>query len=89
MTGFKIYYEKATGNVVLTIPENPSAEPTTKEQDFSMYSVLQARIQETVDFIQLEFGQYQSEFHSARSWKVDQVPLLWREAVQKLIDADK
>lgn len=73
MIGFKIYYEKPTGNVVLTIPENSNdnAVPTSKEQDFAMYSVLQARNPEAIDFIQLEFGQYQADFQTARSWKVD------------------
>lgn len=73
MKCFKIYYEKQTGNVVLTIPENPNANtvPTTKEQDFAMYSVLQARNPETIDFIQLDFGQFQSDFQTARSWQVD------------------
>ncbi|MEB2301753.1 hypothetical protein LAV72_19295 [Lysinibacillus xylanilyticus] len=73
MLGFKIYYEKPTGNVVLTIPENSNdnAVQTTKEQDFAMYPVLQARDQEAVGFIQLEFGQYRSDFQTARSWQVD------------------
>jgi len=73
MLGKKLYFEKATGNVILTIPENPNenAVPTTKEQDFAIYSVLQARNPESVDFIQLEYGQYQAEFQSAISWSVD------------------
>ena len=51
MKGFKIYYEIQTGNVILTIPENPNANAvsTAKEQDFAMYSVLQARNPETID----------------------------------------
>ncbi|MFJ8516161.1 hypothetical protein [Lysinibacillus xylanilyticus] len=73
MIGFKIYYEKPTGNVVLTIPENSNnnAVQSTKEQDFAMYPVLQARNPETLNFIQLEFGQYQADFQTARSWQVD------------------
>lgn len=73
MIGVKIYFEKQTGNVVLTVPENPNANavPTTKEQDFAMYSVLQAREPEAVGFIQLDFGQYRSDFQTARSWQVD------------------
>jgi len=73
MIGFKIYYEIETGDVILTIPEknNFGAVETTKEQDFIMFDVLQARNPETIDFIQLEFGQYQSDFQTARSWKVD------------------
>ncbi|MFF2795399.1 hypothetical protein [Lysinibacillus xylanilyticus] len=73
MIGFKIYYEIETGDVILTIPEknNFGAVETTKEQDFIMFDVLQARNPETIDFIQLEFGQYQSDFQTARSWKVE------------------
>lgn len=73
MIGKKIYYEKSTGNVILTIPENPNrnAVPTTKEQDFQIYPILSARNPDSVDFIQLEYGQYQAEFQSASSWSVD------------------
>ncbi|MFJ7185821.1 hypothetical protein [Lysinibacillus xylanilyticus] len=73
MLGPKLYYDKTTGEVILTIPEknNFGAVETTKEQDFIMFDVLQARNPETIDFIQLEFGQYQSDFQTVRSWKVD------------------
>jgi hypothetical protein len=73
MVGYKIYYELSTGNVILTIPDNPNVDavPTTKEQDFSIYPVLAARAPETVGVIQLEYGQYKAEFQSARSWKVN------------------
>ncbi|MGE6602579.1 hypothetical protein ACQKEY_12715 [Lysinibacillus fusiformis] len=73
MIGFKIYYDKLTGEVILTIPEKSSSEAieTTKEQDFIMFNVLAARNPETVDFIQLPYGQYRSDFEIANSWKVD------------------
>ena len=73
MIGFKIYYEKLTGDVVLTIPEkhNSSAIETTKAQDFSMFDVLQARDPEAVEFIQFPYGKYHSDFEIANSWKVD------------------
>jgi len=75
MIGFKIYYEKATGNVFLTIPENHNskAKVTTKDEDFQMFSVLQARVKDSVDFIQLSYGKHRREFESANSWKVNQV----------------
>ncbi|WP_433595388.1 hypothetical protein [Lysinibacillus xylanilyticus] len=62
MTGFKIFYEKNTGDVILTIPEQNAvgALETTKEQDFIMFDVLQARNPASVDFIQLPYGQYRS-----------------------------
>lgn len=71
--GRKVYYELATGDVVLTTLEKPNinAVNTTKEQDFEIYDVLQARNPDTVGVIQLEFGQYQSEFQTAKSYKVN------------------
>lgn len=73
MIGHKIYYELSTGDVVLITPEKHSINTinTTKEQDFQMYDVLAARNPDTVGVIQLEYGQYQAEFQSARSVKVN------------------
>lgn len=73
MIGRKIYYELATGDVILITPEKHSenATNTTKEQDFQMYEVLAARNPDTVGVIQLEYGQYRAEFQSARSVRVD------------------
>ncbi|UZQ86044.1 hypothetical protein ODU73_000439 [Thermoclostridium stercorarium] len=73
MIGRKIYYELATGDVVLITEEKHglNAVNTTKEQDFQMYDVLAARNPDTVGVIQLEYGQYQAEFQSARSVKVN------------------
>lgn len=71
--GRKLYYELTTGDVILIIPEKhyENAVNTTKEQDFQMYDVLAARNPDTIGLIQLEYGQYQAEFQSARSVKVD------------------
>jgi len=73
MIGRKIYYELTTGDVILITPEKHSefAINTTKEQDFQMYDVLASRNPDTVGVIQLEYGQYQAEFQSARSVKVN------------------
>ena len=73
MVGRKIYYELSTGDVILITPEKHSENAicTTKEQDFQMYDVLAARNPDTVGVIQLEYGQYQVEFQSARSVKVN------------------
>ncbi len=73
MIGRKIYYELSTGDVILIVPEKHSenAVNTTKEQDFIMYDILAARNPETIGLIQLEYGQYQAEFQSAKSVKVD------------------
>lgn len=71
--GRKLYYELATGNVILITTEKhgENAINTTKEQDFQMYDVLAARNPESVGVIQLEYGQYRAEFQSCRSVKVD------------------
>lgn len=73
MIGRKLYYEKATGDVILIVPEKhgQNAINTTKEQDFQMYDVLAARNPDAIGLIQLEYGQYQAEFQSARSVKVN------------------
>jgi|GEM_PF-1382001 len=73
MIGPKLYFDRTTGEVILTIPEqnNASAVATTKEQDFIMFDVLSARNPEAVDFIQLSYGQYRSDFEIANSWKID------------------
>ncbi len=73
MIGRKIYYELATGDVVLITEEKHglNAVNTTKEQDFLLYSPLQVRDPDTVDFIQLEYGQYAAEIQSARAVHVD------------------
>ena len=73
MVGRKLYYELASGDVVLIVPEkhNENAINTTKEQDFQIYDVLQARNPEKIGVIQLEYGQYRGDFELAKSVKVD------------------
>ena len=71
--GHKLYYENATGDVILITPEkhNENAINTTKEQDFQMYDVLHGRNPMTIGVIQLEYGQYREEFQLASSVKVN------------------
>jgi hypothetical protein len=69
--GRKIYYELQTGDVVLVVPEKFSGIQTTKEQDFAMYETLSIRNPETVGVIQLEYGQYSSDFQTCNSVRVD------------------
>lgn len=71
--GRKIYYEIGTGDVILITGEKQglTAINTTKEQDFQMYSVLQARTAESIDVIQLAYGEYGADFQTASSIKVD------------------
>lgn len=69
--GRKIYYELLTGDSILVTPEKTNGSNTTKEQDFAIYNVLSARNPESVGVIQLEYGQYSSDFQTANSIKVD------------------
>ena len=71
--GRKIYYELATGDVVLIVPEkhHTNAINTTKEQDFQIYDVLQLRNPEQIGVIQLEYGELRGDFEKAKAVKVD------------------
>ncbi|WP_063848060.1 hypothetical protein NYE80_30945 [Paenibacillus sp. FSL H7-0357] len=65
--GRKIYFDKATGNVILDTGEMVGdVVKTTREQDFASFKVLNERVEETVGMIELEFGQYNVEFRE--SW---------------------
>lgn len=69
--GRKIYYELTTGDVVLTTLEKLNGTNTTKEQDFAMYDALQAYNPEAIGIMQLDYGEYASDFLTANSWRVD------------------
>lgn len=73
MIGKKIYYELETGNVVLTIPErhNENAVETTKEQDFIMFDVLQARNPSLIGIKQMGYREFQNDFNIANSFMID------------------
>jgi hypothetical protein len=70
--GRKIYYDKATGNVILDTGEMMGAViETTVDQDFETYQVLKERIRDTVDVIQLEFGAYAEDFAMCTGYRVN------------------
>ncbi|MCL6442087.1 MAG: hypothetical protein K6T83_01250 [Alicyclobacillus sp.] len=61
--GRKVYYELATGNVILDTGERQGAVvETTEEQDFAMYAALQPYQQSAVGVIQLAYGQDAQNF---------------------------
>lgn len=70
--GARIYWDKATGNVILNTghKSGPVVE-TTVEQDFETHIQLKERVPETVGMIQLEYGQYQQEFREGHKPNVD------------------
>ena len=71
--GRKIYYDKDTGDEVLTIPEkhHEGAIDTTKEQDFQVYSVLQNRDPDQINQLKIAYGDMRGDFERAKSWKVN------------------
>ena len=70
--GRRIYYEIATGNVILDTGERQGAVvPTTIEQDFQTYAALAQRVPDTVGVLELEFGQYAEDFAACNGYRVD------------------
>lgn len=80
--GKRIYYLKTTGDVAYTvgeqegwIVENPHElqDPplTKKEYDFKIYAELQKYNPDEVDFIELQFGEFKTEFAECTSYRVN------------------
>lgn len=70
--GRKIYYDKATGNVIIDTGERSGdVVETTVEQDFEVYRALNERVPETVGVLQLEYGQYIEDFIASNGYCVD------------------
>lgn len=70
--GSKIYYDKATGNVLVnTGDRSGDVIETTQEQDFAAYKALSERKPETVGVIQLEYGQYAQNFAECNGYRVN------------------
>lgn len=63
LIGRKIYFDKATGNVLVDTGERAGAVvETTQEQDFQTYAALAERVPSTVGCLQLEYGQDSDKF---------------------------
>jgi hypothetical protein len=70
--GRRIYYDKMTGNVIVDTGERSGCVvETTVEQDFQTYTALVERVPETVDWIQLEYGQFAQDFAACNRFCVD------------------
>jgi hypothetical protein len=70
--GRKIYYDKATGNVIVDTGEKTGAViETTVDQDFETYQALKERVRDTVGVIQLEFGAYAQDFAQCNGYRVN------------------
>jgi hypothetical protein len=74
--GRKIYYDKATGNIIVDTGERSgNVVETTIEQDFTTYSALAERIPETVGMIQLDYGQFLQDFAECNGVRVNPTTL--------------
>lgn len=70
--GKRIYYLKVDGRVILDTGEAEGwVNKTTVEQDFKIYEELQKYTRDSVDCIELEFGEFKTEFAECTSYKVD------------------
>lgn len=70
--GRRIYYDIVTGNVVLDTGERRgSVVRTTIEHDINVYKALSERNRDTVDVIELEYGQYAQDFSESNGYRVN------------------
>lgn len=70
--GRKIYYDKATGNVILDTGEKMGAVvETTIDQDIATFTALSERNRDTFDVLQLEYGQYAQDFAECNGYRVN------------------
>lgn len=70
--GARIYYDKATGNVIANTGDRAgSVVETTVEQDFDAYAALAERVPETVEMMQLAYEQRKQDFRECNGYRVD------------------
>jgi hypothetical protein len=74
--GRKIYYDKATGNVIIDTGEKKGyVVESTIDQDFETYRELKERVRDTVGVIQLEYGQFANEFATSTGYRINPTTL--------------
>lgn len=70
--GAKVYYDVATGNVLLVTSEmSGNVREMDKLEDVETHEELKNRNAEEVEFINIEYGSKDSLFNNAKSVKVD------------------
>lgn len=70
--GKRIFYELATGNIIVDTGERQGAVvPTTVEQDIMTFKVLSIRNRDTFDTLELEYGQYAQDFAESNGYHVN------------------
>lgn len=71
--GMKIYFEKATGNVVVNTGEQVGrlVVETTEDQDYATYKSLAERVRDTIGVVKLKYGQFRREFAECNGYRVN------------------
>lgn len=70
--GRRIFYDIATGNVIVDIGERQGAVvPKTIEQDIQTYKELSERNLDKFDYIELEYGQYEQDFAECNGYRIN------------------
>lgn len=70
--GKRIYYLKVDGRVILDTGEAEGwVNPTTTEDDWRIYTELSKYNKSEVDFIELQFGEFRTEFAECTSYRVN------------------
>lgn len=70
--GKRIYYLKVDGRVVLDTGEAEGwVNQTTSEDDWRIYTELQKYNPEEVDYIELKWGEFKTEFAESTSYKIN------------------
>ena len=70
--GKRIYYLKVDGRVILDTGEAEGwVNPTTSEDDWRIYTELSKYTKESLDYIQLKYDEFKTEFAECTSYKVN------------------
>ena len=70
--GKRIYYLKVDGRVILDTGEAEGwVNPTTTEDDWRIYAELSKYNKSEVDYIELQFGEFKTEFAECTSYRVN------------------
>ena len=70
--GSRVFFLKENGNVILKTGEAEGwVNPTTVEEDFKNYTELSKYNRDVVDYIELQFGEFKTEFAECTSYRVN------------------
>ena len=70
--GSRVYYLKTNGNVVFKTGQSSGwVTEITPEQDWEIYEELKKYTKESVDFIQLKYDEFKTEFAECTSYRVN------------------